>query len=154
MPFFKILHNASKFNWGEEQSKAFKSLKDYLTSVTKMTAPNPKDTLLLYVAASHSIVSAALVLEREVEGHQKQVSIYFISKALSGSKLFYSKLEKIAYAVIMSSIKLHHYFEDHRILIVTSQPLHDLFSNRETSTRISKWAAELTSREQPSSPKS
>lgn len=43
----------------------------------------------------------------------------------------------------MSSRKLRHYFEAHRILIVISQPLHDLFSNREASNRISKWVAEL-----------
>ena len=37
----------------------------------KMTAPDPKDVLLLYIAASYSTVSAALVLEREVEGKKK-----------------------------------------------------------------------------------
>jgi hypothetical protein len=66
----------------------------------------PKDTLLLYISASHSAVSAALVLEREIEGSLKQVPVYFVLKALSGLKLFYSELEKIAYAVIMSSRKL------------------------------------------------
>lgn len=73
---------------GKEKSKAFKSLKDYLTIMTKMTAPDPKDTLLLYVSALHSAVSAALMQEREVEAHQKQVPMYFVSEALLGSKLF------------------------------------------------------------------
>ena len=57
--------------------------------------------------------------------------------------LFYSELEKMAYAVVMASRKLRHYFEGHRMIVATSQPIHDLFHNRVASTRISKWAAEL-----------
>ena len=36
--------------------------------MVKKTSPDPKDVLLLYIAAFYSAVSAALVLEREVEG--------------------------------------------------------------------------------------
>jgi hypothetical protein len=139
LSFFKVLRNASKFDWGEEQREAFNSLKYYLMKMTKITTPDQKDTLLLYISASHSAVSAALVLEKEIEGSLRQVPVYFVSAALSGSKLFYSKLEKIAYAVIMSSRKLRHCFEAHRLVVVTNQPLHDLFNNREASSRISKW---------------
>jgi ribonuclease HI len=70
--------------------------------------------------------------------------VYFTSEALSGSKIFYSELEKIAYAVIMAARKLRHYFEGHRIRVITNQPLNDLFANREASTRIIKWGAELS----------
>jgi len=79
-----------------------------LQNMIKMRSPNLKDVLLLYIADSHFAVSAALVLEREVEGHKKQLLVYFISEALAGSKLLYSELEKIAYAVIMSARKLLH----------------------------------------------
>jgi len=71
LPFFKVLRSANKFVWGEEQSKAFHDLKKYLENMTKMTSPDPKDTLLLYVSASPSAVSAALVVERLIEGHPK-----------------------------------------------------------------------------------
>jgi hypothetical protein len=52
--------------------------------------------------------------------------VYFASEALSGSKLFYFELEKIAYAVNMVARKLRHYFEGHRIRVITNQPLNDL----------------------------
>jgi hypothetical protein len=39
--------------------------------------------------------------------------------------------------------KLQHYFETHAIKIPTSQPLNDIFRNRDSSRRISKWAMEL-----------
>jgi ribonuclease HI len=96
------------------------------------------------VSASNSAVSAVLVQEKEEEGKLKQIPIYFASEALSGSKIFYSELEKIAYAVIMAARKLMHYFEGHRIRVITNQPLSDLFANREASTRIIKWGAELS----------
>jgi hypothetical protein len=128
-----------------EKSRAKPSIpSDYLTKLTNMTAPDTKDTLLLYISASHSAVSVALVRKKEIEGSLRQVPVYFVSDALSGSKVFYSELKKIAYAVIMSSRKLRHYFEAHRIVVVTNQPLHDLFDNREASSRISKWALELS----------
>jgi hypothetical protein len=84
------------------------------------------------------------VQEKEEEGKLKQIPVYFASEALSGSKIFYSELEKIAYAVIMVARKLRHYFEGHRITVITNQPLSDLFTNREASTRIIKWGAKLS----------
>jgi hypothetical protein len=39
---------------------------------------------------------------------------------------------------------LRHYFEGHRIRVITNQPLSDLFANREASTQIIKWSAELS----------
>jgi hypothetical protein len=66
--------------------------------------------LLLYVAASHTAVSAALVQEKQDEQTKKQVPVYFVSEILSPSKRNYTELEKVLYAVIMASKKLQHYF--------------------------------------------
>jgi hypothetical protein len=44
----------------------------------------------------------------------------------------------------MAVIKLRHYFEGHRIRVIINQPLNDLFTNKEASTRIIKWVAELS----------
>jgi hypothetical protein len=56
-----------------------------------------------------------------------------------------TELEKIAYAVLMASHKLRHYFEAHKIRITTGRGLGDLFRNPEASIRIAKWAVELSS---------
>jgi hypothetical protein len=64
----------------------------------------------MYVSATHTTVSVALVQEREILNEDKtllhQVSIYFVSEALSSSKKYYLEMEKIYYAVIMSTRKL------------------------------------------------
>jgi hypothetical protein len=56
---------------------------------------------------------------------------YFILEVLIGSKKFYSEMEKICYAVVMSAKKLYHYFEAHNIKVLTNQ-LSDIFSNRDS----------------------
>jgi predicted glycosyltransferase len=71
---------------------------------------------------------------QEKEGKSKQIPVYSSSEGLAGSKLFYSELEKIAYVVIMAARKLRHYFEGHRIRVITNQPLNNLFTNKEAST--------------------
>jgi hypothetical protein len=65
-------------------------------------------------------------------------------EVLTGSNRFCSEVEKIYYAVIMSARKLRHYFEVHTIRVLTDQPLHDIFRNKDSSGRISKWAMELS----------
>jgi hypothetical protein len=104
--------------------------------------------LILYVSATHTTVSGALVQEREIskEGRKlpHQVQIYFIFEALVVSKKYYSEMEKICYAIVMSARKLWHYFKAHRVRVLTNQPLNDIFGNRDCSGRIGKWAMELS----------
>jgi hypothetical protein len=114
-----------------------------LTKLTTLSKPSPFATLLLYLTASPTTVSAVLVEEKEHENKMKQFLIYFVSEALSGAKLNYSELEKIAYIVVMASRKLKHCFQAHRIKVLLAQPLEALFHNSEAIGRIGKWATEL-----------
>ena len=55
--------------------------------------PIDGEPLLLYIVATMQAVSAALVVEREEEGHALKVQrpVYFISEVLSDSKTGYPK---------------------------------------------------------------
>jgi hypothetical protein len=75
-----------------------------------VSGPEPEAPLLLYVAASDHTVSSALILEKQIGPKVVQWPVYYISEALAGTKVNYSELEKIAYAVLISSRKLKHYF--------------------------------------------
>jgi hypothetical protein len=44
----------------------------------------------------------------------------------------------------MAARKLRHYFEAHKVTVLNDQPLNDLFINKEASSRIAKWATELS----------
>jgi hypothetical protein len=52
-------------------------------------------------------------------------------------------MEKVAYAVVMASRKLKHYFQAHKIIIPSSFPLDNIFKNPEAIGRIEKWATEI-----------
>jgi ribonuclease HI len=143
LPFFEILKLAEVFQWGPAQQKAFEELKQYLIDLTTLTPPVLGAPLLLYVAVSHSAMSAALVQEKLDGQAKKQAPVYFVSKVLSPSKKNYTELEKILYAVLMASRKLRHYFQAYHIIVPSSQPLKDIMRNREATGRIGKWAAEL-----------
>jgi hypothetical protein len=113
-----------------------------------LSSPEQGQPLILYISATHLAVSEALVVEKKIKHKDKtakqQFSMYFMSEVLIGSKKFYSEMEKICYAVVMSSRKLLHYFEAHTIKVLTNQPLNDIFGNKESFRRISKWAMELS----------
>jgi hypothetical protein len=110
LPFYTILRGFAKVEWAAEQQKAFDDLNNYVEQLPTLSSPEQGQPLILYVSATHSAVSGALVVEKEVSTNGKivkqQFPEYFISKVLTGSKRFYSKVEKICYAVITSACKL------------------------------------------------
>jgi hypothetical protein len=120
LPFFEVLKSAEVFQWGPAQQKAFKELKQYLIDITTLTPPALGAPLLLYGAASHSTVSAALVQEKFDGQIKKQAPIYFVFEVLSLSKKNYTKLKKVLYAVLMASRKLQHYFQAFYIIVPSS----------------------------------
>ncbi len=93
LPFFEVLKSAEVFQWGSAQQKAFVELKQYLIDLTTLTPPSLGAPLLLYVAASHSAVSAALVEEKQDGQVKRQAPVYFVSEVLSLSKKNYTKLD-------------------------------------------------------------
>jgi hypothetical protein len=116
LPFFEILKTAEVFQWGPAQQKAFEELKQYLIDLTTLTPPLLGAPLLLYVAALHSAVSAALVQEK-LEAKSKSKLQCNVSEVLSLSKKNYIELEKVLYVVLMASRKLRRYFQAYRIVV-------------------------------------
>src|SRR3989337_38063 len=67
LPFFKILKKAGPMEWTPEADVALQDLKAYLSSVPTLVAPKPREPLLLYLAATNQVVSAALLAQWEVD---------------------------------------------------------------------------------------
>jgi hypothetical protein len=68
---------------------------------------------------------------------------YYISEVIHDAKTRYLKVHKLLYIVLIASKKLHHYFQAHKISVVTSYPLRVVLDNPNATGNIAKWAAEL-----------
>ena len=53
--------------WTPEADAVLQDLKKYLSSTPILVATKPQEPLLLYLAATNQVVSAALVAQREVD---------------------------------------------------------------------------------------
>ena len=134
-----------KFEWTTEADEAFQKLKEYLSTSLMLTLPEKYEPLLLYIVATTTVVSMAIVVERAEEGHVYKVqrSVYYISKVLSESKAKYPHVQNILYAHLITSRKLRHYFDEHKVIVVSDFPLSDVLHNQDATGRISKWSVEL-----------
>ena len=66
---------------------------------------------------------------------------------LTKSQQRYPHYQKLLYAIIMTSMKVSHYFDEHSITIVSSAPLADILNNPGVTGRVAKWNIELSPRD-------
>jgi hypothetical protein len=150
LPFYKFLKKVDKFQWTSEAQEALDALKKFLTPPglkppRRATPSQPAEDLLLYISCMTHVVSTALVVERAEEGHAYPVQhpVYFISEVLGPSRKKYPQVQKLLYVVLLTARKLRHYFDDHKVIVVTVFPIGDILHNKEAIGRIAKWACEL-----------
>ena len=119
--------------------------KSLLASNPILASPNDGEPMLLYISATHQVVSAVLVVEREEEGHKfpLQKPVYYVSMVLTPCKSRYPHYQKIAYAVFMAPRKLRHYFQECSITVASEVPLNDIINNQDATDRIAKLAIEI-----------
>ena len=138
LPFFKVLRKA--FEWTDECQKAFQDLKVYLTMAPLLSPSIPGKELYLYLAVSPHIVSSALVRE---EG-KIQKPVYYTSRVLRGTEGRYPIMEKLAFALVIASKKLRHYFQAHVVNVITDHPLRKVMNKLEAARRLIQWAIKLS----------
>jgi hypothetical protein len=82
LPLYRLLRKAECFAWTPEAEEALGNLKALLTKAPILVPPTDGEALLVYVAATTQVVSAAIVVERREEGHALPVQrpVYFVSK--------------------------------------------------------------------------
>jgi dsDNA-binding SOS-regulon protein len=69
LPFYALIKKSDdKFEWIEEADVAFAQLKKVLSTPPVLVAPNEKEPLLLYIAATHQVVSTVLEVKISEEG--------------------------------------------------------------------------------------
>ena len=99
-----------------------------------------REELYLYLAVTPHAISSTLIWE---EG-KVQKPVYYISRVLRGTEGWYPLIEKLAFALIIASRKLRHYFQAHIINVMIDHPLKKAMNKLEAAGRLIQWAVELS----------
>ncbi|XP_072071423.1 uncharacterized protein [Arachis hypogaea] len=102
--------------------------------------PRAGEPLYLYLSVTEEALAAVLVTEEA----KTQQPVYFVSRALQGPELRYSKLERLALALLVSSRRLRQYFQSHRIVVRTDQAIRQILQKPDLAGRMMTWAIELS----------
>jgi hypothetical protein len=147
LPLYKLMKKSDEFVWTDEADATLKDLKRVLSTAPLLAAPEDQEPMLLYIAATNRVVSIVIVVERKEEAQEYDVQrpVYYVSEVLTESKQRYPHYQKLAYGVFLASRKLRHYFYDHKITVVSKDPLKDMINNSDATRRVAKWGIKLAS---------
>ncbi|XP_057756294.1 uncharacterized protein LOC130975523 [Arachis stenosperma] len=140
LPFFNLMKKGMAFEWTPACEEAFRHFKEILAAPPVLGKPKDGEPLYLYLAITGEALAAVLVRE-DVKAQQP---VYFISRALQGAELRYSKLEKLALALLTSSRRLKQYFQSHQVVVRTDQAIRQVLQKPDLAGRMMTWSIELS----------
>nr|GEW98535.1 reverse transcriptase domain-containing protein [Tanacetum cinerariifolium] len=115
--------------------KGIREHEKMLAELPMVTAPKPKEELIIYLCATKEAVSAVLLAERD----SRQIPIYFVSRALQTLEINYSSMEKLVLALVNATRRLRIYFQAHPVVVITYQPIKQILTRPENTRRMLKW---------------
>ena len=88
LPLYRLLRRTEHFEWTDAATAGLEEMKAILASNPILAMPNIGEPMMLYIAGTHQVVSAVLVVERETDGHKfpLQKPVYYVSTVLTPCK--------------------------------------------------------------------
>ncbi|XP_042466500.1 uncharacterized protein LOC122049106, partial [Zingiber officinale] len=131
-PLTKVIKKNESFKWGEEQERAFNTLKEKLSSAPLLILPDFSKTFEIECDASGVGIGAVLMQEMRL--------IAYFSEKLSGATLNYPTYDKEMYALVRALETWQHYLWPKEFVIHTDhQSLKHLKSQHKLNRRHAKW---------------
>ena len=70
LPLYRLRQPTEHFEWTDAATAGLEEIKSLLASNPILAAPNVGEPMLLYISATHQVVSVVLVVEREEDEHK------------------------------------------------------------------------------------
>ena len=135
-----MLRKNKGFLWSEKHEAALNDLKIYLTTPPLLSKPIQGKDLYVYLSVTDHAVIGVIVKESE----RAQSPVYYVNKSLVDAETRYTSLEKLVLALAMTFTKLRHYFESHKIHVITNFPLKNVLNKPDLTGRMAKWAIRVS----------
>ena len=142
-PLFKLTKKNNPWKWGEEEQKAFKRLKELLSSENVLVHFDKNVPIGIACDASNIGIGAVL-FHRFKDGSERPIAN--VSKTLTEAQRNYSQIQKEALAIVFGLKKFYQYLHGREFILVTDhRPLLAIFgSGKETpalaANRLARWA--------------
>ncbi|CAN6697888.1 unnamed protein product [Malus baccata var. baccata] len=135
-PLCRLLQKDVTFDFNEECEKAFKHLKEMLTSAPIIRPPDWSIPFELMCDASDYALGAVLGQRKDKQPHV----IYYASRTLNDAQLNYSITEKVLLAVVFALDKFRSYLLGTKVIIYTDHAaLKYLLTKKEAKPRLIRW---------------
>ncbi|XP_070667507.1 uncharacterized protein [Malus domestica] len=135
-PLCRLLKKEVAFEFNEECEKAFKHLKDMLTSAPIVIPPDWSLPFELMCDASDYAIGAILGLRKNKQPHV----IYYASRTLNDAQLNYSTIEKELLAIVFALDKFRSYLIGTKVIVLTDHAtLKYLLTKKEAKPRLIRW---------------
>ncbi|KAM1376157.1 hypothetical protein ACFX2F_037927 [Malus domestica] len=135
-PLCRLLQKDVSFEFNEACEKAFKHLKDLLTTAPIITPPDWSIPFELMCDASDYALGAVLGQRKNKQPHV----IYYASRTLNDAQLNYSTIEKELLAVVFALDKFRSYLIGTKFIVFTDHAaLKYLFTKKEAKPRLIRW---------------
>ncbi|CAN6562575.1 unnamed protein product [Malus baccata var. baccata] len=135
-PLCRLLQKDVTFDFNEECEKAFKHLKEMLTSAPIIRPPDWSIPFELMCDASDYALGAVLGQRKDKQPHV----IYYASRTLNNAQLNYSTTEKELLAVVFALDKFRSYLLGTKVIIYTDHAaLKYLLTKKEAKPKLIRW---------------
>ncbi|ROT79444.1 hypothetical protein C7M84_001819 [Penaeus vannamei] len=141
-PLTSLTRKDTKFQWGEQQDKAFDELKRALVSAPVLRRPNFAIPFEIHTDASNVAIGACLM--QRIEGNPHAIA--YFSRKLKGAEVRYCATDTEALAVVEGIRAFNAYVYGRTFEVFTDhRPLTFIFKRPTKSAKMSRWSHEIAS---------
>lgn len=148
-PLHLLLQKGVKWEWGDNQEKAFHKIKEELTSDRVLAHYNPELPIVVTSDAGPEGLGAVLA-QKQADGTERAIA--YASRSLSKAERNYAQIQKEATSIVFAVKKFHHYLYGRTvpfILRTDHKPLIIIFGNKKgvpelAANRLQRYALFLS----------